>query len=137
MNRILSHCVPLVLMALLCFPAHGFCAGGKEKVLLDTDMVEMFDDGVALAMLAKDPKIELVGVTTVTGNSWVEEGTAWAARQIEHLGEKIPVAAGASLPMRPGRHALFPKERELFGRGQDTWVGSFGHPAPASWQAFY
>ena len=83
------------------------------------------------------PKIELVGVTTVTGNSWVEEGTAWAARQIEHLGEKIPVAAGASLPMRPGRHALFPKERELFGRGQDTWVGSFGHPEPASWQAFY
>lgn len=137
MNRILARCVPLVLMALLCFPAHGFCAGGKEKVLLDTDMVEMFDDGVALAMLAKDPKIELMGVTTVTGNSWVEEGTAWAARQIELLGEKIPVAAGASLPMRPGRHALFPKERELFGRGQDTWVGSFGHPAPASWQAFY
>lgn len=137
MNRILARCVPLVLMALLCFPAHGFCAGGKEKVLLDTDMVEMFDDGVALAMLAKDPKIELVGVTTVTGNSWVEKGTAWAARQIELLGEKIPVAAGASLPMRPGRHALFPKERELFGRGQDTWVGSFGHPEPASWQAFY
>lgn len=76
-------------MALLCFPAHGFCAGGKEKVLLDTDMVEMFDDGVALAMLAKDPKIELVGVTTVTGNSWVEEGRPGPRVRLSTLAKKF------------------------------------------------
>ena len=31
MNRILSHCVPLVLMALLCFPAGAETVCGKAE----------------------------------------------------------------------------------------------------------
>ena len=37
----------------------------KEKVILDTDMVEVFDDGVTMMMLAKAPNIDLLGVTVV------------------------------------------------------------------------
>ena len=37
----------------------------KPLVLIDTDMVEGFDDGVALMMLLKDSNIGVVGVTTV------------------------------------------------------------------------
>ena len=51
-------------------------AQAKEKVILDSDMVEIFDDGFAMVLLQLAPNVELLGVTTVVGNSWVAEGTA-------------------------------------------------------------
>ncbi|MDR1701738.1 MAG: nucleoside hydrolase, partial [Sporomusaceae bacterium] len=48
----------------------------REKVILDSDMVELFDDGTAMLMLANHPQIELLGVTVVTGNKWLEKGLA-------------------------------------------------------------
>lgn len=110
----------------------------KEKVLIDTDMVEMFDDGVALVMLVNAPNIELVGVTCVTGNSWVEEGIAYAIRHLEIEDRKdIPVAVGFDYPLRPGRHANFELERAQYGMGRDAWLGSIGRPKPAGWKEFY
>ena len=47
----------VVCMGLL-FSVQG--AGAKEKVILDTDMVEAFDDGVAMVMLANAPNVELL-----------------------------------------------------------------------------
>ena len=113
-------------------------AVAKEKVILDTDMVEAFDDGVAMILLANAPGIELLGVTTLSGNSWVEEGTAYALRQLEIESKtSIPVSVGLPYPFRPQRHELFELERKSIGRGHDLWVGSFGLPQPESWQAFY
>ena len=110
----------------------------KEKVLLDSDMVEAFDDGFAMLLLAKSPNIDLVGVTTLSGNSWVEQGTAWALRQLEDAGRgSVPVALGLEYPLRPNRHELFELERKFVGRGHDLWTGSFGLEKPASWQAAY
>lgn len=109
----------------------------KEKVILDTDMVEMFDDGVAMTMLVTAPNVELLGVTTLSGNSWVQAGTAAALRQLELIGAKVPVAMGLEYPLRSDRHVMFKTERQLVGRGHDTWTGSFGLEKPASWQAAY
>ena len=122
---------------LLCLPGAAFAAGPKQKVLLDTDMVEAFDDGVAMVMLANAPNIDLVGITTVTGNSWVQEGTAYTLRQLEIEGKNIPVAEGMQYPLRPDRHEQFELERKQFGMGHDAWLGSLGRPQPASWSAFY
>ena len=113
-------------------------AATKEKVILDTDMVEAFDDGIAMILLANSSKIDLVGVTTLSGNSWVEEGTAYTLRQLEIEGKSsIPVAAGLPYPLRPQRHELFELERKSIGRGHDVWTGSFGLPQPKSWQEVY
>ncbi len=126
----------LLVLILCILPTH--MAQAKEKVLLDADMVEAFDDGVAMLMLLASPKIELVGVTTVSGNSWVEAGTAFTLRQLEFAGAKnIPVAMGAEYPLRAGRHDGLKIERELFGIGHDIWLGSFGLPKPKSWQDYY
>lgn len=57
----------------------------KEKVILGADMVDLFDDGVAMLMLAKSPKVDLLGVGIVIGNTWVETGTASAIRQLEGI----------------------------------------------------
>lgn len=73
-----------------------------QKVILDTDMVEMFDDGVAMMMLYKNPDIDLMGVVTVTGNSWANDGMAYLVRQMEHIDiQSIPVMAiGEQYPIR-------------------------------------
>ncbi len=127
----------LSVACLLALPA-GAQEEAKEKVILDTDMVEMFDDGVAMTMLAAAPNVQLLGVTTLSGNSWVQDGTATALRQLELEGHTdVPVAMGAEYPLRPDRHQLFKTERLLVGRGHDVWTGSFGLEKPASWQAAY
>ena len=113
-------------------------AAAKEKVILDTDMVEAFDDGVAMILLANAPGVELLGVTTLSGNSWVESGTAYTIRQLEIEGKtSIPVAMGLPYPFRPQRHELFDQERKAIGKGHDSWLGSFGLPQPKSWQDAY
>ncbi len=110
----------------------------REKVLLDSDMVEAFDDGIAMLLLANAPNVELMGVTTLSGNSWVEMGTANAIRQLEQAGiRSVPVAAGLEYPLRPNRHELFALERKLTGRGHDLWTGSFGLKKPTNWQTAY
>lgn len=139
MTKKMAHafCVLCCLIALLSMPSFAG-AEAREKVILDTDMVEMFDDGVALLMLAKSPKVELLGVTCVTGNSWEEEGTAYTIRQMELAGIKnVPVFEGIKYPLRPQRHANFELERKQCGMGHDAWLGSLNLPEPASWDEAY
>ena len=76
----------LLIMILTVFVAVRVSAA--EKVLLDSDMVDLFDDGVAMMMLAESPDIELMGITTVTGNNWVAASTASTIRQLEGIGVK-------------------------------------------------
>ena len=73
-----SHIVPVGVILMLAASIPG--ASAKEKVILDTDMVMLYDDGVAMMMLANHPNIELLGVTIAPGNTWVSEGTAYALR---------------------------------------------------------
>jgi hypothetical protein len=88
----------------------------KEKVILDTDMVVLYDDGVALMMLANHPDIDLLGVTIVSGNTWVPEGTAYALGQLELLNRPdVPVAMGVRYPLRPDRYENIQLERKMFG----------------------
>lgn len=130
-------CVLCLLCLCLAAPA-GRAAPAREKVLLDTDMVEFFDDGVAMVMLANAPNIELLGVTVLSGNSWVEEGTAYALHHLAMEGvDKVPVVPGLEYPLRPQRHELFEMERAAMGMGHDSWLGSFGRKKPGNWEEFY
>jgi purine nucleosidase len=64
------------------------------KILFDTD--PGIDDAMALLMLARDPRAELLGITTVFGNASVERTTANALALCERFGIDVPVARGAS-----------------------------------------
>jgi inosine-uridine nucleoside N-ribohydrolase len=64
------------------------------KILFDTD--PGIDDAMALLMLARDPRAELVGITTVFGNAAVDRTTANALALCERFGIAAPVARGAS-----------------------------------------
>lgn len=110
----------------------GSAGWAREKVILDTDMVELFDDGVAMMMLANSEKIDLLGVVTVSGNVWAAEATAYALRQLEIIERPdIPVYAGTRHPLRPGRYETMKTERALFG--PLNWMGAFNRPEPSSY----
>lgn len=64
------------------------------KILFDTD--PGVDDAMALLMLARDPRAELVGITTVFGNAATETTTRNALALCERFGVDVPVARGAA-----------------------------------------
>ncbi len=126
------------LASAMIFAAGMQQAQANEKVILDSDMVEVFDDGVAMLMLAHSPKIDLLGVTTVTGNSWIEQGTAYGLYQLElDKLDNIKLYPGIGVPLRPNRHLNFEAEKAMFGTGYDMWFGSLGQKRPESWEKFY
>lgn len=124
-----SLCLFILVLSLIAFSSIGWA---KEKVILDTDMVELYDDGVAMMMLAKSEEIDLLGVVTVSGNVWVAEATSYALRQLEIIKRPdIPVYAGTRHPLRAGRYETMKTEREMFG--QLGWMGAFNRPEPTSY----
>ena len=68
------------------------------KIIFDTD--PGVDDAMALLLALSSPEIDVVGVTTVFGNSNVESTTVNALNLL-HLADRmdIPVAKGAGQPM--------------------------------------
>lgn len=76
-------------------------ADERVPLLLDTDIGSDIDDALALAYLLREPRCDLLGVTTVTGD------TARRAALVEMLcrsagRENIPIHAGAQAVMLHG-----------------------------------
>jgi uridine nucleosidase len=70
----------------------------KHKIILDTD--PGIDDAMALLLAFASPEIEVLGLTTVFGNSTVESTTVNALNLLNFVGRTdIPVAQGADQPM--------------------------------------
>ena len=65
----------------------------KIPILLDTDIGTDIDDAFALALILKSPELDLLGVTTVAGDT--QARARLAARMLHEAGRTdIPVAAG-------------------------------------------
>ncbi|NLL11802.1 MAG: nucleoside hydrolase [Fibrobacter sp.] len=70
----------------------------KVKLLLDTDIGSDIDDALTLCYLLSNPGCELMGITTVTGES---EKRAELAHQIcMESGHYLPIFPGASEPLQ-------------------------------------
>lgn len=66
-------------------------------IILDCDPGH--DDAIAILLALASPEIELVGITTVSGNQTLDKTTANALRVLEFAGRgDIPVFAGADRP---------------------------------------
>src|SRR5205823_14874085 len=67
-------------------------------IILDCDPGH--DDAIALLLALASPEVELVGVTTVSGNQTLDKTTANALRVLEFVGrDDVPVHAGADRPL--------------------------------------
>ena len=74
------------------------CNSRKYKVLIDTDIGDDIDDALALSLALCSPEIELLGVTTVFGDT--QKRAHLAAHILEVFRhEDIPVAAGQQMPL--------------------------------------
>jgi inosine-uridine nucleoside N-ribohydrolase len=72
-------------------------------IILDCDPGH--DDAIALLLALASPEVNLLGVTTVSGNQTLEKTTANAIRVLDHVGRtEISVAAGADRPLVRERH---------------------------------
>ena len=70
----------------------------KYNVLIDTDIGDDIDDALALALALCSPEIELLGVTTVFGDT--QKRAYLAAHILEVFRHtEIPVAAGQQMPL--------------------------------------
>ncbi len=103
-----------------------------EKVIIDADMGQLNDDAAVLFMLAHSENVEILGVTLVAGNTWVEEGAAYGLRQLEIIGRtEIPVLMGANEPLMGNRRPWLASEEALYGNSQ--YLGAFSRPKPGSY----
>ena len=73
------------------------------RIILDCDPGH--DDAIALLLVLASPELELLGVTTVSGNQTLDKTTANAIRVLDRVGRReVPVAAGAARPLVRERH---------------------------------
>ena len=71
----------------------------KIKILLDTDIGGDIDDAICLAYLLKEPRCELLGITTVCGEP--EKRASVADAICKAAGKDIPIVAGLDTTLQP------------------------------------
>ncbi len=108
------------LMALLCvlLLASAAAAEPRRKVIID-------DEGFALMhlMLLAADDVDVLGITTVSGNAWANRATAMALRGLEIAGRTdVPVVPGASFPLL-NSEARTERWEALYGKL--TWKGAW------------
>lgn len=95
----------------------------KNKILIDTD--PGIDDAMALLFAFRSPELEVIGLSTIFGNTEVHITAQNALRLVELEGNHhIPVAQGAA---RPLIHPLSHKGKEVHG---DDGMGNTNPPPP-------
>jgi purine nucleosidase len=77
------------------------CMTDTIPLLLDTDIGSDIDDAVALAYLLKQPRCDLVGITTVSGDT--QQRASLCSLVCEAAGRRdVPIHAGLAGPVIPG-----------------------------------
>jgi purine nucleosidase len=103
-NQSLPHAVRYVMAT----------AGMQRPVLLDTDIGSDVDDLLALALLVRAPELQLIGVTTVYGDTMLRARmTRLVLDQLER--KSVPIGIGA---------------RETLSGGPVWWAGHEGQGIP-------
>lgn len=106
----------------------------KRKVIID-------DEGFALMhlMLLEAPDVEVLGITTVTGNAWANRATAMALRGLEIAGRTdVPVVQGATYPLL-NSEKLTDRWESLYGKltWKGAWMKQWVEPTQQSTPAYF
>ena len=130
----------ILYLSVLAFMLLPGCNRPRERrpVLVDSDMVESFDDGIAFMMLLGTDGIDVKGLTTVTTNVWAQEGLAYGVRIGELCGgQYVNYVAGSRLPLREGRLDTIDAEIDAAPGEASYWRGAVSYPEVDDWKAFY
>lgn len=128
----------LFLTLASCSESEEALAGHHRKVLIDSDIVEGFDDGQAIMMLLTCPDIEVMGITSVTGNTWSQEGIAYGIRQMEICrATDVPIVIGSQFPLRQDRLSTLKEEVSLSPGRDSFWLGAVEYEPVTDWRKAY
>ncbi len=117
----------LSLGSLVCWGQES----SKRKIIIDQDAAgPAGTDQQSILLLIQSPQTEVLGITVVTGDSWLKSEVAHTLRTLEMIGRTdIPVVPGAEYPLVRRK-----QETELWEKryGSITWLGAwtprFYHP---------
>lgn len=106
------------------------CRAQRRLVLIDQDGAGPGGtDQMAMLALLEAPQVEVLGITLVTGDGWLDDETRHTLRMLELTGHgNVPVARGAQQPLVRSRQETEMAE-SLYGRAE--WLGAWGQ-APAA-----
>lgn len=121
-----------LLAAMACVAAHG--AEARRKVIID-------DEGFSLMhmMLLEADDVEVLGVTTVSGNVWANRATAYALRGLEIIGRTdVPVVQGATYPL-VNSEAQTARWEAIYGKltWKGAWMKQWAEPTAQSTPKYY
>lgn len=111
------------ILLIMCLSVSMVFADQPQKVILDTDMVECFDDGVAMLVLENAPNIDLLGVTVVAGNTCMPNGVSSGVRQLEIINSDTPIYEGSRMCFRTSRLDADAFEAEMEISPVVSWAG--------------
>jgi purine nucleosidase len=120
----------LAVLLITCLTASSWCQG-KRKIIIDQDAAgPAGTDLQSTLLLIQSPQTEVLGVTVVTGDAWLQSEVAHTLRMLELIGRTdIPVVRGAEYPLVRTKD-----QTELWEQryGSVTWLGAwtprFYHP---------
>ena len=118
----------LCLTALLALIAREVRAG-DELVIYDNDWNApgSYVGQAAIMPLMTSPRVKLIGLTTVTGDCWRDEGRSSLLRYLEEVGAtEVPVYDGAITPLVNTRERMLHWEQAY---GFVYWKGAWNDPA--------
>ena len=114
----------LWLIAGILFAMNVVSPAQKRKIIIDQDGAGPGGtDQQAILLLVQSAQTEILGVTIVTGDSWLKEEVAHTLRALEIIGRAdIPVVPGAEYPLIRRK-----QETELWEKryGAFTWLGAW------------
>jgi len=124
--------IGLIAALSVAAPAPAQSAPGTKKLKVIADQDSAGPQGtnfLSLLMLLNAPQIDLLGITTVSGDQWVEPATVFALHAVE-LADRtdVPVVKGAEKPLL-NTHREQELREALYG-SHPTWHGAFNPDAP-------
>ena len=99
-----------------------------QKVIIDTDIGTYYDDALAVSVGCQSPELELLGVTTVYGDTHLRSRIARKVLDVNGRPD-VPVARGVGQPLQ-GNYLMFGFEGEGILEEGDGDLAYLKEPAP-------
>lgn len=113
----------------------GLASATTPKIIIDSDFGTLNDDGQLLAIAAQlqaRGRLEVLGLTVVSGNKWLRQEVGDALKAVERLGieRQVGVYAGANLALSHDLATI--REEQRRHPGGDGYLGAWNWPEPKS-----
>ena len=114
-------------------PGFGTPPAAAQKIIIDSDYNTMSDDGqlgVMAAQLQASGKVQVMGISVVSGNQGLRQGVADALMSVDRLGvgDRLGIYVGANYALN---HTFADVEAEMAaGAGGDGYLGAWSGPEP-------